>query len=159
MGIVHPHLWFHTDAEDAAAFYAAVIPNSTVARVVSAPPGVPGVDEGMPFIVEFVLDGMPVTAINGGPALTLDDAFSMYLACETQAEVDHYWGALVAGGGKHGQCGWLTDRFGLSWQVVPRQLEEIMSGPKTAGVARAMAAMLRMTKLDIAQLEAAYDGT
>lgn len=158
MGIVRPHLWFHDRAEEAAAFYASVIPNSTVTRVITAPPGVPDVEEGAPFIVELTLDGMPVTALNAGPAFTLDEAFSMSLTCQDQAEVDHYWEALTADGGTPGQCGWLTDRFGLSWQVVPRQLDEIMSGPDPDGVARAVAVMLGMTKLEIEPLEAAYAG-
>ncbi|WNB85133.1 VOC family protein [Cellulomonas sp. ATA003] len=158
MGIVRPHLWFHERAEEAAEFYASVVPNSSVTRVIPAPPGIPDVSAGAPFIVEFTLDGMPVIALNAGPALTLDEAFSMYLSCADQAEVDHYWEALAADGGKHGPCGWLTDRFGLSWQVVPRRLDEIMSGPDHDGVARACAVMLGMTKLEIEPLEAAYAG-
>jgi predicted 3-demethylubiquinone-9 3-methyltransferase (glyoxalase superfamily) len=158
MGRVRPHLWYHERADEAAAFYASVIPNSSVTRVVGAPPDVPDVEEGAPFIVEFVLDGMPVTAISAGPAFTLDEAFSMYLTCEDQAEVDHYWEVLAADGGRHSQCGWLTDRFGLSWQVVPRQLDDIMTRPDAAGVARAVACMLTMTKLEIEPMEAAYAG-
>ncbi len=158
MGIVRPHLWFHDSAEQAAQFYASVVPNSSVTRVVTAPAGVPDVEEGAPFIVDFTLDGMPVTALNAGSAFTLDEAFSMYLTCETQEEVDHYWDALAADGGKHGPCGWLTDRFGVSWQVVPRQLDDLMSRPDADGVARATAAMLAMTKLEIEPLEAAYAG-
>lgn len=159
MGVVRPHLWFHAGAEEAAAFYASVIPNSSVTSIVPAPPGIPDVEEGAPFVVEFVLDGMPVTALNAGPALTLDEAFSMYLTCQDQGEVDHYWAALTADGGQPGQCGWLRDRFGLSWQVIPKQLEEVMTGPDAVGVARATAAMLTMTKLDVAALQAAYDGS
>jgi len=158
MGIVRPHLWFHEGAEKAAAFYASVVPNSSVTNVATAPPGVPDVEEGAPFIVDFVLDGMPVTAINAGAAFTLNEAFSFYLTCEDQAQVDHYWSALTADGGQPGPCGWCTDRFGVSWQVVPRRLEELMSGSDPEGVARAMAAMLQMGKLDIAGLEAAYEG-
>ena len=158
MGIVRPHLWFHDRAEEAAAFYASVIPNSSVTRVIPAPPGVPDVPEGAPFVVELVLDGMPVTALNAGPSRTLDEAFSMYLTCEDQEEVDHYWERLTADGGSPGPCGWLTDRFGVSWQVVPRQLDELMTGSDPAGVARAMSAMLSMGKLDIDALQAAYDG-
>ncbi|MCU1432438.1 MAG: hypothetical protein JWP95_1543 [Actinotalea sp.] len=158
MGKVRPHLWFHDRAEEAAAFYASVIPNSAVTRVVTAPPGVPDVAAGAPFIVDFVLDGMPVTAINAGSSLTLDDAFSMYLTCEDQSEVDHYWEVLTADGGSPGQCGWLKDRFGLSWQVVPRDLEAMMTGPDGTATARALAVMLTMTKLDMPALQAAYDG-
>jgi predicted 3-demethylubiquinone-9 3-methyltransferase (glyoxalase superfamily) len=158
MGIVRPHLWFHDSAEQAAQFYASVVPNSEVTRVVTAPAGVPDVEEGTPFVVDFTLDGMPVTALNAGSAFTLDEAFSLYLTCETQEEVDHYWEALAADGGKHGPCGWLTDKFGVSWQVVPRQLDEMMSRPDADGVARATAAMLAMTKIEIEPLEAAYAG-
>ena len=158
MGVVRPHLWFHAGAEEAAAFYASVIPNSSVTKVAPAPAGVPDVEEGAPFIVDFVLDGMPVTALNAGPHLTLDEAFSMDLSCDGQEEVDHYGAALTADGGRPGQCGWLTDRFGLSWQVIPRQLDELMSAPDGEGVARAMAVMLTMTKIDVTALQAAYDG-
>lgn len=159
MGVVRPHLWFHEHAEEAAEFYTSVVPNSAVTKVTRAPGDVPGVDEGVPFIVDFTLDGMPVTAINAGPHFTLDEAFSFYLECDGQEEVDRYWEALVEGGGEHTQCGWLRDRYGVSWQVVPKQLEQIMSGSDPDGVARAMRAMLAMQKLDIAQLRAAYDGT
>ncbi|WP_199424651.1 VOC family protein [Actinotalea solisilvae] len=158
MGNVRPHLWFASGAEEAAAFYAATVKNSSVTNVVTALPGTPGVEEGAAFIVDFVLDGMPVTAINAGPQFRLDEAFSFYLTCDTQAEVDHYWEALVADGGEHSQCGWLKDRFGVSWQVVPRQLEDLMSRPDAAGVQRAFEAMMGMQKLDVAALEAAYEG-
>ena len=159
MGVVRPHLWFHEHAEEAAAFYTSVVPNSAITKVTSAPGDVPGVDEGVPFIVDFTLDGMPVTAINAGPHFTLDEAFSFYLECDGQEEVDRYWDALVEGGGEHSQCGWLRDRYGLSWQVVPKELEQIMSGSDPDGVTRAMHAMLGMQKLDVAGLQAAYDGT
>ncbi len=158
MGDVRPHLWFSSGAEDAAAFYAATVKNSAVTKVVPGLPGTPGVGEGAPFIVELVLDGMPVTMINAGPQFQLDEAFSFYLTCYSQEEVDHYWEALVAGGGEHSQCGWLKDRWGVSWQVVPAQLEDIMSRPDADGVNRAMQAMLAMQKLDVAALEAAYAG-
>ncbi|MBX9246253.1 VOC family protein, partial [Actinotalea ferrariae] len=150
MGDVRPHLWFSSGAEEAAAFYAATIKNSSVTRVIEALPGTPGVEEGAAFIVEFVLDGMPVTAINAGPQFRLDEAFSFYLTCDTQAEVDHYWGALTADGGEPSQCGWLRDRWGVSWQVVPRQLDDMMTRPDKDGVNRAFQAMLGMQKLDVA---------
>jgi len=159
MGIVRPHLWFHDRAEQAAAFYASVIPNSSVTSVSPAPPGVPGVAEGAPFVVDFVLDGMPVTAINAGPDFTLDEAFSFYVTCETQEEVDSYWATLTADGGEPSECGWLKDRFGVSWQIVPRQLDVMMTSPDRAAVSRALAVMFTMSKLDIAALQAAYDGT
>ncbi|WP_182111928.1 MULTISPECIES: VOC family protein [unclassified Actinotalea] len=158
MGDVRPHLWFSSGAEEAAEFYAATVKNSAVTRVARAPEGVPGVEGGVAFIVDFVLDGMPVTAINAGPQFRLDEAFSFYLTCHSQEEVDHYWEALAAGGGEHSECGWLRDRWGVSWQVVPAQLDDIMAGPDAEGVNRAMQAMLGMGKLDIAALQAAYDG-
>lgn len=158
MGIVRPHLWFDSQAVDAAEFYVSIIPNSWITTVRTAPPGIPGTEEGVPFLVELVLDGMPVTALNGGPSFALDEAFSLYLECETQEEVDRYWELLTAGGGKPGPCGWLTDRYGVSWQVVPRSSDDVIFGPDRDGAARAVAAMLQMGKLDAAALQAAYAG-
>ncbi|QAY64531.1 VOC family protein [Xylanimonas allomyrinae] len=158
MGIVKPHLWFASGAEEAAAFYASVIPNSRVVGVVTAPPGVPDVEEGAPFVIDLELDGMAVQLLNAGPAFTLDEAFSLVVECEDQAQVDHYWAALTADGGTPGQCGWLTDRFGVSWQVVPKQLVEIFGDYTTDGSRRALAAMFTMGRLDIAALEAAAAG-
>jgi predicted 3-demethylubiquinone-9 3-methyltransferase (glyoxalase superfamily) len=126
--------------------------------IATAPPGTPDVPEGTEFIVELTLDGMRATFLNGGPAFTLDEAFSFVLDCQDQAEVDHYWETLTADGGRPSQCGWLVDKFGVSWQVVPVQLDDIMSRPDAEGVARAMAVMLTMRKLDVAALEAAYAG-
>ncbi|WP_426592923.1 VOC family protein [Cellulomonas sp. McL0617] len=159
MGIVRPHLWFDDQAEDAATFYVSVVPNTSIRSVVRAPTGTPGVAEGAAFIVELTLDGMPVTFLNGGPVLKLDDAFSFVLECQDQAEIDHYWEALLADGGVESQCGWLKDRFGVSWQVTPTGLDRMMGADADpAGTARAMAALLTMVKLDIATLEAAYAG-
>ncbi len=157
MGIVRPHLWYHSQAEEAARFYASVIPNSRVDRVIPAPAGVP-VEEGTAFIVEFTLDGMPVTALSAGPGFTLDESFSMILECETQAEVDHYWDALLADGGEPSQCGWLKDRFGLSWQVIPTSLDSLLFSEDTEAAARATQAMYAMQKLDLPAIQAAYDG-
>lgn len=157
MGIVHPHLLYHSQAEEAARFYVTLLPNSAITSVRTAPGGVPGVEEGSAFIVEFTLDGMPVTAINAGPAFTLDEAFSFVVDCATQQEVDRYWDALIADGGEPGQCGWCKDRFGVSWQVVPTVLDSLVFTEGEAG-ARAMAAMMQMQKLDIAALQAAHDG-
>ncbi|MGW6129240.1 VOC family protein [Cellulomonas sp. NPDC055163] len=159
MGAVRPHLWFHDRAEEAAEFYAKTIPNTTITSVVTAPAGIPDVPEGATFIVELVIDGMPATFLNAGSAFTLDEAFSFYLTCEDQAEVDRYWDELAADGGQTSQCGWLRDRFGVSWQVVPRQLDDVMQRPDAAGVQRATAALMSMTKIDVAALEAAYSGT
>ncbi|QGQ18766.1 VOC family protein [Cellulomonas sp. JZ18] len=158
MGMVRTHLWFPERGHEAAQFYASVVPRSRITSVVPAPAGVPDVPEGEPFVVEMELDGHAVTILTAGPAFRLDEAFSFYLSVETQEEVDHYWEALQADGGEPGQCGWLKDRFGVSWQVVPKALDDIMTRPDAEGVARATKAMLTMTKLEIAPLEAAYAG-
>ncbi|WP_425954924.1 VOC family protein [Xylanimonas sp. McL0601] len=158
MGIVKPHLWFAEGAEKAAEFYASVIPNSRVTNLVTAPAGVPDVAEGAPFIVDLELDGMPIELLNAGPAFRLDEAFSLIVECDDQEQVDHYWESLTADGGKPGQCGWLTDRFGVSWQVIPKQLAELFGDYSTEGQRRAVAAMFTMQKLDIAALEAASRG-
>jgi len=158
MGIVRPHLWFDDQAEQAARFYVDVIPRTTIESVVTAPAGTPDVPEGSAFIVELTIDGMRATFLNGGPVLKLTDAFSFVLDCQDQAEVDHYWQTLTADGGAPGQCGWLVDKFGVSWQVVPVQLDDIMSRSDAEGVKRAMEALLQMTRLDVADLEAAYRG-
>jgi len=159
MGIVRPHLWFDDQAEDAATFYVSVIPNTSIQSVVRAPAGTPGVAEGAAFIVELTLDGLRATFLNGGPVLKLDDAFSFVLECQTQDEIDHYWSALLAAGGVESQCGWLKDRFGVSWQVTPVGLDRWMGADADPeGTARVMAALLPMVKLDLATLEAAYAG-
>ena len=158
MGMVRSHLWFAERGHEAAQFYVSVVPRSRITRVEHAPAGVPDVTEGEPFVVELELDGHEVTILTAGPHFPPDEAFSFVLGVDTQEEVDHYWEALVAGGGVHSQCGWLKDRYGVSWQVVPSALGEIMSRSDAAGVRRATAAMLTMKKLEIAPLEAAYAG-
>lgn len=159
MGIVRPHLWFHDQAEQAAQFYVSVIPNSSITSVVRAPAQTPGVDEGTAFVVDLVLDGEPVTLLNGGPAFTLNEAFSFVVQCPDQDAVDRYWDALVEGGGEHSQCGWLKDRFGVSWQVVPDGLGEILAdGSDPAARDRAMAVLMGQTKIVLAELRAAFDG-
>jgi len=158
MGMVRTHLWYAENGYEAAQFYVSVVPRSKITRVVHAPAGVPDVPEGAPYVVDLALDGHAVTILTAGPAFRLDEAFSFALVVETQEEVDHYWEALMADGGSPSQCGWLTDRFGVSWQVVPRALDEILSRPDAAGVHRATQAMLQMRKLEIAPLEAAYAG-
>lgn len=155
---VRAHLWYHSQAHEAAQFYASLIPSSSVDNVLFAPPGVPDVAEGTPFLVDFTLAGLPVTALSAGPALTLDEAFSFVLVVDTQEEIDHYWSALTADGGKEGQCGWCTDRFGLSWQVVPRTIDALTMGSDPAST-RAREAMFRMQKLDLPTLEAAHADT
>ncbi len=157
MGRISPFLWFDTEAEPAAELYVSIFPNSkitSVSRYGDAGPGQPGAA----MTVSFELDGLPVTALNGGPHFKLTEAFSMSVDCENQAEVDRYWDALIADGGQPSQCGWLKDRFGLSWQIVPRALPRLLSDPDRAKAQRVMAAMLKMSRLDVAALEAAAAG-
>jgi predicted 3-demethylubiquinone-9 3-methyltransferase (glyoxalase superfamily) len=156
---VRPHLWFgNNQAVEAARFYAEHIPDSSVSKVITAPEGVPGVAKGSEFIVEFTVAGLPVIGLNAGPEFNLDEAFSFYLLVETQDEVDRYWDVLTADGGEAGPCGWCKDRFGVSWQVVPRRLEELCGDYSTDANQRAMHAMLQMGKIDIAEVERAYAG-
>ncbi|HKA04179.1 MAG TPA: VOC family protein [Acidimicrobiales bacterium] len=156
---VRPHLWFgNNQAVHAAEFYAQHIPNSSVTKVVTAPEGVPGATAGDDFIVEFTVAGLPVVGLNAGPAFKLDEAFSFYLLVETQDEVDRYWALLTADGGEPGPCGWCKDKFGVSWQVIPKRLEELSGDYSTDANKRAMNAMLQMGRIDIATLERAYAG-
>ena len=152
-----PNLWFDTQAEEAAEFYVAIFPNSRatdLTRYTEAGPG----PAGSVLTVNFELDGQLFTAINGGPQFPFTEAVSFVIECADQAELDHYWERLTDGG-QEVQCGWLKDRYGLSWQVVPAGWEELMSDPDPERVARATTAMLGMVKLDIAALQAAADGT
>jgi predicted 3-demethylubiquinone-9 3-methyltransferase (glyoxalase superfamily) len=159
MPAVRVHLWFGNDqAEEAARFYAEHIPGSSLDRVITAPEGIPGVEPGSSFIVECTVGGLPVIGLNAGPDFQLDEAFSFYLDVETQAEVDHYWDLLTADGGAPSACGWCKDRFGVSWQVIPKRLEELCGDYSTPANQRATQAMLQMGKIDIAALEAAYAG-
>jgi predicted 3-demethylubiquinone-9 3-methyltransferase (glyoxalase superfamily) len=153
---IHPFLWFEKQAWEAAKFYVSVFPNSRILTETPKGPSIPGPDVDV-LTVDFELDGHRITALNGGPIYTLSAAFSFVIDCKDQAEVDHYWDKLLDGG-KPSQCGWLTDRFGLSWQVVPKQLFETIGGPDAAGRERAVKAMMQMVKLDVARLEAAYRG-
>jgi len=152
---ITPFLWFDDQAEEAANFYAGVFPNSkitSVSRYTEAGPGKPG----QAMTVQLELDGLAVTFLNGGPVYRLTEAFSFSVSCESQAEVDRYWAALSAGG-EESQCGWLKDRYGLSWQIVPREMLEIIGQPDRAKAARAMQAMFQMKKLDVAKLRAAAE--
>ncbi len=153
---ISPMLWFDTQALDAAQFYCSVFPNSEIRSVTHYGEAGPR-EAGMVQTVDFVLDGQQVTALNGGPDFTIDEAISFVIHCADQAEVDHYWSALTDGG-QEGPCGWCKDRFGLSWQVIPAGFEEILSGPDEARRDRAIKAMLGMKKLDLAALRAAADG-
>ena len=151
-----PNLWFDTDAEGAANFYITVFKNSRIVSVAKYPEGSPG-EPGTVMTVEFELDGQRFVGINGGPQFQFDEAVSFQITCESQDEVDYYWDALTEGG-EESQCGWLKDKFGLSWQVVPQGMEEVFSDPDRAKAERAMKAMLGMRKLDIAALRAAAEG-
>jgi predicted 3-demethylubiquinone-9 3-methyltransferase (glyoxalase superfamily) len=153
---ITPFLWFDNQAEEAAKFYVSVFKNSKILDVSRYQEGGPG-PAGQAMVVSFELDGQKLNALNGGPHFTFSEAISFVVDCEDQAEVDHFWDKLSAGG-KTSQCGWLKDRYGLSWQVVPTALPRILSNPDPVKARRAMDAMMKMTKLDIATLEAAAAG-
>jgi predicted 3-demethylubiquinone-9 3-methyltransferase (glyoxalase superfamily) len=157
MPTISPCLWFDTQAEDAAAFYVSVFRNS---RIVSTSHyGEAGPREaGMVLTVQFEIDGQVFTALNGGPEFTFSEAISFQIDCPTQDDVDYYWERLSADGGEQGPCGWLKDKFGVSWQVVPDELEKLLADPDQGRAQRAMAAMLQMRKIDIAAVRAAADG-
>jgi len=153
---ITPNLWFDTQGEEAAEFYVSVFPNSKITAVSHYGEAGPR-EAGTVLTVDFVLDGQEFTAINGGPQFTFDEAVSMLVHCADQDEVDYYWDKLTDGG-EESQCGWLKDRFGLSWQIVPAGMEEILRDPDPARGQRAMKAMFGMKKLDVAALRAAADG-
>ncbi|HEX6596091.1 MAG TPA: VOC family protein [Acidimicrobiales bacterium] len=152
-----PCLWFDTEAEEAATLYTSVLPNSRVLDVSRYSEGAPR-PAGTVMTVNFELNGQEFVALNGGPDFTFNEAVSFQVMCEDQDEVDTYW-AKLSEGGSEGPCGWLKDRFGLSWQIVPTRLGELLGDPDPDRAARAMQCMLTMGKLDIAALERAADGT
>jgi predicted 3-demethylubiquinone-9 3-methyltransferase (glyoxalase superfamily) len=152
---ITPNLWFDTQGEEAAEFYVSVFPNSKVTKVTHYGEAGPR-PAGMVLTVEFVLDGQEYTALNGGPEFTFDEAVSLLVNCADQEEVDYYW-AKLSEGGEEGPCGWVKDRYGLSWQVCPTALIEMLDDPDTGRAQRAMQAMLGMKKIDIAALQAAAD--
>jgi predicted 3-demethylubiquinone-9 3-methyltransferase (glyoxalase superfamily) len=158
-----PCLWFDRQAEDAARFYISIFPNSRmtdVARYGDAGREIHGMPAGTVMTVAFELDGQSFTALNGGPLFRFNEAISFQINCDTQDEVDYYWERLTSGGDERAQqCGWLKDRFGLSWQVVPRGMYEMLKDSDRARADRAMRAMLRMKKPDIAELQRAYQET
>ena len=148
------NLWFDTEAEQAAQFYTSVFPNSSIDDVMYY--GSENPDRaGTVLLVSFTVDGQKFAALNGGPEFTFDEAVSFEIRCADQAEVDHWWSTLTADGGQESRCGWLKDRFGLSWQIVPARLLELFTDPDRASAQRAMDAMLTMGKIDIAALERA----
>jgi predicted 3-demethylubiquinone-9 3-methyltransferase (glyoxalase superfamily) len=153
---ITPNLWFDTEGEEAAEFYVSVFPNSKITAVTHYNDAGPR-EAGMVLTVDFVLDGNEFTAINGGPDFKFDEAISMLINCADQEEIDYYWEKLGAGG-EHGPCGWLKDKYGLSWQVAPEGMEEMLNDPDRGRAERGMKAMLGMSKIDIAALRAAADG-
>ncbi|HKQ98242.1 MAG TPA: VOC family protein [Candidatus Polarisedimenticolia bacterium] len=152
---ITPMLWFDTQAEDAAKFYTSIFPNSKIGPVTRYGDNMP-MPKGTAMTVTFTLDGQEYTALNGGPHFQFSEAISLVIHCRDQKEIDHYWGKLLAGGSAQ-QCGWLKDRYGLSWQVVPTALMSILAegGPAAA---RAMQAVMQMVKLDLAAIETAAHG-
>ncbi|MBB4889619.1 VOC family protein [Streptomyces netropsis] len=152
---ITPSLWFDTEGKEAAEFYVSVFPNSGIRRVTFYGEAGPR-EAGTVLTVEFVLDGQPYTAINGGPDFTFDEAISFQIDCADQDEVDYYW-AKLSEGGAEGPCGWLKDKYGLSWQVVPAVMTELLTDPDEGRSQRAMKAMLGMKKLDVAALLAAAE--
>jgi predicted 3-demethylubiquinone-9 3-methyltransferase (glyoxalase superfamily) len=158
---ITPCLWFDDQAEDAARYYTAIFPNSRITKTTrygEAGQEIHGRPPGSVMVAEFELDGNPFTALNGGPHFKFNEAVSFQVFCKDQAEIDYYWERLGAGGDpKAQQCGWLKDRFGLSWQVVPEGMEEMLSDPSSPPAQAAFSAMMQMKKMDIAALRRAYD--
>lgn len=150
MSTISPCLWFDGTGLEAAEFYVSLFPDSKVDDVSPGP-------DGSPLMVSFTLMGRPFQALNGGPQFRFTEAVSMVVQCQDQSEVDHYWDALLVDGGEESMCGWLKDRFGLSWQIVPAELGEILGDPDLERAGRATEAMLGMRKLDVAALRAAAD--
>jgi predicted 3-demethylubiquinone-9 3-methyltransferase (glyoxalase superfamily) len=159
---ITPCLWFDDQAEEAAAFYIAIFTNSKIVKITrygDAGREIHGRPAGSVMTVAFELDGQPFTALNGGPVFKFNEAISLQVMCETQQEVEHYWAKLSQGGDEQAQqCGWLKDKYGVSWQVVPRALIELVGDPVSERSQRAMTAMLDMKKIDLGALERAYAG-
>lgn len=158
MSKVSPCLWFNGEAEEAAKLYVSLLPDSKIETVQRNPADSPGGKAGSVLVVEFTLGGQRFMALNGGMKMEYTHAVSFKIDCADQAEVDRLWDALIANGGQAERCGWLKDRFGLSWQIVPTALPKYLGGPDREGAARAMKAMLGMIKLDIATVQKAYEG-
>ncbi len=151
-------LWFEHQAREAAQFYTSIFPGSSIEDVHHAKADTPAAKMGDVLLVSFTIAGLRYTALNGGLHDKFNDAISLSVSCEDQAEVDYFWNALVDGGGKPVACGWLKDRYGLSWQIIPRQLPELLADPDPEKGRRVMQAMFEMVKIDIATLQAAAEG-
>lgn len=154
---ISPCLWFDGNAEEAANFYVSVFPNSKIDTTMRTGDAGPG-PKGSVLMVAFTLDGQSFQALNGGPRYKFNEAISMSVDCKDQAEVDRYWNALTRDGGQPVQCGWLKDKYGLSWQIVPRRLIELLNDSAAARSARVMRAMMQMVKIDVAEIERATKG-
>lgn len=155
MDKISPCLWFNGQAEEAARFYTSIFPNSRITSIDRSPGETPSGPKDMVLTVNFTLDGNSYIGLNGGPDFTFNEAISLSIDCADQAEVDRYWAALTADGGEESVCGWLKDKFGVSWQVVPRRLPELLNSPDREAAARVLEAMLKMVKIDVAELERA----
>ena len=153
---ITPYLWFDNQAEEAAHFYTSIFNNSKVGDIQRYGEGGPG-EPGSAMIVTFELEGQQFVALNGGPQYKFSEAISFFVSCETQKEVDHFWQKLNSAGGEEGPCGWLKDRYGVSWQIIPTALTELMSDPNPEKAGKVMQAMLQMSKIDIAGLRRAYE--
>ena len=151
---IKPFLWFNDNAEQAVQFYLSVFKNSKLESILRSPEGGP-LPPGSVLTIQFEIDGVRFVALNGGPHYTFTHAISFVIPCDSQAEIDEMWAKLTADGGEEVQCGWLKDKFGLSWQVVPANIGELLAGKDAAGGERAMAAMMQMKKFDIAELKRA----
>lgn len=156
---ITPFLWYAKEAEEAAAFYTSIFPDSRIVRVASLPSESPSGPPGSVKVVDFELFGQSFTAMSAGPLDPFNHAVSFVVHCDTQQEIDRYWDALLQGGGAPEECGWLKDRYGLSWQIIPEILLEMLSDTDRVSAKRATDAMLKMVKIDIATLQAAYRGT
>jgi 2-polyprenyl-6-hydroxyphenyl methylase/3-demethylubiquinone-9 3-methyltransferase len=158
MSKITPCLWYDGTAEEAARFYTSLLPDSRIDNVVRAPLDNPSTKEGAVLVVEFTLAGMPFIGLNGGPQFKFTEAVSFQIHTEDQAETDRLWDALTANGGQESNCGWLKDRWGMSWQITPKRLLQLMASPDHDAARRASQAMLKMHKIDIAAIEAAAKG-
>ena len=155
---ITPCLWFDGNAEEAAKLYTSIFPNSRIDKIVPAAADTPSNRKGEVITVEFTLEGTKFVGLNGGPEFRFNESISFMIECKDQEEVDYYWDALVRGGGEHSVCGWLKDRYGVSWQVFPKRLTELTTSADKEVSAKAMAAMMKQMKIDIAAIEAAVRG-
>ena len=158
MSKITPCLWFDGQAEEAANFYVTLVPDSRVDNVVRSPADNPSTPKGAVLVVEFTLAGQKYSGLNGGPQFPFTEAVSFQIRCDDQAEVDRIWNAILESGGEASQCGWIRDRWGLSWQIIPQEMLDMLASDDRPGAERAMKAMLQMGKLEVATLREAFEG-